>query len=241
MTVVHVTGDDSGACHDGVLTSVLTELQSTGVWRVQMAYSALITAALSGATVRQLSHWRKTGLLEPEYQTPTRVFYSYQDLVALRTFVYLRETLSLQKIRRAVNNLRKLGELEHLAKYKLVSHGNSIVLQKDDEDIDLVQHPEQGLLVRFEDVTGPFKTPSGIQVPDLARPAEFVSVNPSVRGGHPVIRGTRVPFDAVSSLINDGIPPEKIMFFYPKVNARAALSAVEFARYVGRFGTAAAA
>ena len=41
-----------------------------------LAYSALMTAALSGATMGQLRHWRSTQLIEPEYRTPNRVFYS---------------------------------------------------------------------------------------------------------------------------------------------------------------------
>lgn len=205
-----------------------------------MAYSALMAAALSGATVRQLSHWRRTSLIGAEHQTPTRVFYSYRDIVALRAFVYLRESLSLQKIRRAVENLRDLGELEHLSAYRLVAYGSSIVVKKDEEDLDLVAVPGQQV-IRFSDVVRPFETEIGREVRDLQRPAEHVSVNPSVRGGHPVISGTRVPFEAVSSLVQDGVPAEQIQLFYPKVTPDAARSAVDFSRYVSGFGPAAAA
>jgi uncharacterized protein (DUF433 family) len=205
-----------------------------------MAYSPLMAAALSGATVRQLGHWRRTSLIEAEYRTPTRVFYSYRDIVALRTFVYLRESLSLQKIRRAVGTLRNLGESEHLSQYRLVAHGSTVVLRKDDEDVDLVHVPGQTFLIRLSDMARPFETQVGTYVRDLEQPTEYVSVDPQIRGGHPVISGTRVPFDAVSSLVQDGVPAEQISLYYPGVTAEAARSAVEFSQYVSGFEALAA-
>lgn len=69
-----------------------------------MAYAPTMAAALSGATINQLRHWRnaqtKSGpLLMPEVSISPRVFYSFRDLLALRTFVRLRQNASLQKIR----------------------------------------------------------------------------------------------------------------------------------------------
>ncbi|MGH2393840.1 MAG: DUF433 domain-containing protein, partial [Candidatus Limnocylindria bacterium] len=79
-----------------------------------MAFSPAMTAALSGATVRQLGYWRKAGrrgtLLVPEISVEPLVLYSFRDVVALRSFVYLRRSHSLQAIRKAVNSLRQLGE-----------------------------------------------------------------------------------------------------------------------------------
>jgi hypothetical protein len=78
-----------------------------------------------------------------------------------------RETLSLQRIRKAVGNMRSLGEPEHLSRYRLVSQGGTIVLLDDAEDIDLVSQPGQ-TLARFEDIARPFETQEGQQVRDLA-------------------------------------------------------------------------
>src|SRR5664280_727206 len=54
-----------------------------------------LQAALSGASVRQLSYWRLAKsdepLLAPEFHEPrSRVSYSFRDAVALRAFVFLR-------------------------------------------------------------------------------------------------------------------------------------------------------
>jgi hypothetical protein len=59
--------------------------------------------------------------------------YSFQDVLALRTFVRLREHASLQKIRGAIGNLRDIGEGGHLASYRLVSDssGNIQLVTED--------------------------------------------------------------------------------------------------------------
>jgi uncharacterized protein (DUF433 family) len=136
--------------------------------------------------------------------------------------------------------LRDLGESEHLSQYRLEAYGNSIVLVKDYEDVDLVKAPGQTLLIRLDEVARPFETPVGQRVRDLEQPAEYVTINPQVRGGQPVISGTRVPFDAVSSLVRDGIPADKIKLFYPTVTTEAARSAVDFSDYVSEFEATAA-
>ena len=200
----------------------------------------MMTAALTGATIRQLRHWRNTRLLEPEYSTGTRVFYSYRDIVALRTFVYLRETHSLQKIRKAITGLRSLGQPGHLSRYRLVSQGSTIVLTEDAEDVDLLNKPGQ-TLARFDDIARPFDTRDGVRIRDLAQPTAHISIDPETQGGHPVIAGTRVPFEAVASLVADGVPAEDIKLFYPTVTTAAARSAVEFADYVSGFDQVAAA
>ncbi|MET9818235.1 hypothetical protein [Streptomyces sp. NPDC006355] len=99
-----------------------------------MSYEPKLAAALSGATLRQLSHWRrasgpKGAVLVPEISSERPILYSYRDVVALRICVQLREEASLQKIRRALNTLREdLGEWEHLSSYKLVAGPDTIYL-----------------------------------------------------------------------------------------------------------------
>jgi DNA-binding transcriptional MerR regulator len=65
-----------------------------------MAYEPRIASALSGATRSQLDYWRRQELLVPEVSATRPVLFSFRDLIALRTFVYLREQRPLQTIRR---------------------------------------------------------------------------------------------------------------------------------------------
>jgi uncharacterized protein (DUF433 family)/DNA-binding transcriptional MerR regulator len=198
-----------------------------------MAYEPQVTAALTGATLGQLTYWRKTGLLVPELSEARPLLYSFRDLIALRTAVYLRTDRSLQAIRKALHTLQNIGESAHLSSYRLVSQGRkSIALVRDDGAVDLVEKPGQSLtVVKLGDLFQSFPL-DDVEVPNLLHPRRRISVDPQVRGGHPVVAGTRVPFELVASLVRDGVPPEKVADFYPSVTAAAARDAADFADYV---------
>lgn len=203
-----------------------------------MAYSTRMAAALSGATMGQLRSWRqdrgKGPILRPELSA-NPALYSFRDVVALRAFAVLRQDVSLQKVRKALATLKKFGEVEHLSAYKLVAEGDSIVLVEDDRAIDLVRHPGQRVIATLADIFEEFAPRPGVVIPRLDRPKQHVTVDPETQGGQPVITGTRVPFDAVAELVEDGIPPEKIADYYPGVSAEAAREAASFALYVNSY------
>ncbi|MEV5709442.1 DUF433 domain-containing protein [Actinoallomurus sp. NPDC052274] len=205
-----------------------------------MAYSTRMAAALSGATVGQLRTWRQDRgngpILRPEL-TAKPALYSFRDVLALRAFAQLRQDVSLQKIRKALANLKKIGEVDHLSSYSLVADGDSIVLVgADDHATDLVKRPGQRVIATMADILQEFAPRAGVVVPHLLHPKQHVSVDPETQGGQPVITGTRVPFNVVAELMEDGIPPEKIADYYPGVTADAARDAASFALYVDSYG-----
>lgn len=205
-----------------------------------MTYEPKLAAALSGATLRQLAHWRRAvpgreAILVPEISAQRPILYSFRDVVALRICVKLRADSSLQSIRKALDTLRKdLRELEHLSRYRLVSDGGTIYLADEEHAVDLVRR--RGNLVMYEmvDVLAPFYR-DGRQIPALLEPRPNLRVDPEVRGGEPVIKGTRVPASDVAALVRDGISPERIADFYPNVSADAASEARDFADYVDSY------
>ncbi|MEV7357292.1 MULTISPECIES: DUF433 domain-containing protein [unclassified Kitasatospora] len=205
-----------------------------------MSYEPKLAAALSGATLRQLSHWRRaTGergaVLVPEISTSRPILYSFRDVVALRVCVRLREEASLQKIRRALSTLREgLDEGEHLSAYRLVAGGDTIYLADPDHAVDLVRSKGNVVIHDMVDVLAPFYR-GGRRIPDLLEPRPHVSIDPAVRGGEPVVEGTRIPATEVAALLRDGVPPEQIGDYYPGVTAEAARDAADFADYVDSY------
>lgn len=205
-----------------------------------MAYDPKLAAALSGATLRQLAHWRNAGasrgaVLIPEVSGRRPVLYSFRDVVALRTCVKLRNHASLQKIRRALDTLRgDLKEREHLSSYTLVADAGTIYMAAPDQAVDLVRKKANVVIHEMVDVLQPFYR-DGRHIPSLLQPRVHVTVDPAIRGGVPVIEGTRVPYDEVAALLRDGVPPERISDYYPSVTAPAALDAVDFADYVDSY------
>lgn len=136
----------------------------------------------------QLRHRRslRTGpLLAPEIAAAPQAFYLFRDLLALRTFVHLREHASLQKIRAAIGNLRDLGEVAHLASYRLVSDvAGNIQLVTEKDAVDLVRNSgQQQILVVMGDVIEAFPARAGVVVPHLLQPREHLTEDPRRRAG----------------------------------------------------------
>ena len=211
------------------------------MYRRGVAYPSDLAATLSGASVRQLAYWRRPNaagerLLVPELRQASRpLLYSFRDVIALRTFVYLRGEHSLQKVRKAVSTMRDLGNRDHLASYHLAATPPSIVwVDETGTGTDLVRKPGHRMLdVTLADVVASFDAPER-RVVDLFRPRERVEVDPEVCGGYPVVEGTRVLYDQVASLVRDGVPADRVADYYPGVTAEAATDAASLADEVAR-------
>jgi uncharacterized protein (DUF433 family)/DNA-binding transcriptional MerR regulator len=203
-----------------------------------VAYPSYLAATLSGASLRQLQYWREQKLMPPELGRSGdrgRVLYSFRDVVALRTFVFIRQSHSLQSIRKALGTLRDLGNREHLSQYTLVPDGDEIVLVRDTDLVALSNRPGQGVATFMRDIYEPFENMQGVWVVDLLRPRDLVEVDPAVHGGYPVIAGTRVQYDLVASLVEDGVPPVEIEGYYTSVSAEAARDAASFSEIVAGY------
>jgi uncharacterized protein (DUF433 family) len=206
-----------------------------------VAFPVRIASVLTGATVRQLAYWRQrtqsaSPLLVPEGKRSGRYLYSWADVVALRSIVYLRQEKSLPRIRRAVATLRSLEaqEWSHLAAYRLISTPSSILVRTPaGQLLDLDRQPGTVLEeILMQDVLESFETQDGRQVPALGRPRSRIVVDPAILGGYPTIAGTRVPFDVVAALARDELEPDEIAEVYPSVDREAIGDAVSFAEQV---------
>jgi uncharacterized protein (DUF433 family) len=197
-----------------------------------MAFTIPLTIKLSGATKSQLAHWRRTGVLEPEVESRHRpLLYSYRDLVALRSFAHLRQKVSLQLIRKALNSLLSMDMFEHPAAYTFVTDGKRISLAESQEaQIDLTKQPGTPTFFTLEDVLSAFENKSGDLIPDLRHPTAHIEIDQDRLGGWPTIVGTRVPYDEIADLIGDGtVSPERVAYYYPGISAAQARDALRFA------------
>lgn len=200
-------------------------------------YTASLTAALGGVTQRQLAHWRngRRPLLVPEANHGRSIRYSFRDLVAIRTMGALRTGFPLQRIRTAVAHLQRLDDVEHLSRYRLVGDGRTIVWAAGDELVDLLARPGQRVLITMHDVLDAFVGWTGATIVPLRRPKPGVSIDPLVLGGFPVVEDTRIPYDTIAGLADDGLDTAAIRFFYPTVTRTGVEGAVAFDDYVASY------
>jgi uncharacterized protein (DUF433 family) len=170
-----------------------------------VTFSPKLAAALSGATLGELARWRRTGVLVPEISAERPVLYSFRDVVAVRICIKLGGDVPLRRVRQALDVVG--------------------------DDLDLLSGAVAVVDVVVQDVPEPFDR-GDRRVPALLRPRDHVRVDPGIRGGEPVIEGTRVPYGDIAGLLRDGVPAERISEFYPGVTAEAARDAADLAEYV---------
>lgn len=124
-------------------------------------FSADQASRYTGCTAHQLRYWDRISLVKPSVQATggrpgVKRLYSFRDLVSLRVIKSLLDGgMSLQRIRKAIEFLRKKAGLEqHLSDLKLVTDGNSIfqIARNDGEILDALRQGQMSFFLAIDDV-----------------------------------------------------------------------------------------
>jgi DNA-binding transcriptional MerR regulator len=128
---------------------------------VDQSFTAEQACRLTQCTHHQLRYWDRVGLVKPSVQATggrpgVRRLYSFRDLVALRVVrTLLVNGMSLQRVRRAWDYLRREGEMEnHLAEVKLVTDGQTIFFVSSDEGeiMDALRQGQMAFFVAIDEI-----------------------------------------------------------------------------------------
>lgn len=199
-----------------------------------MAFPLNLTSALTGASISQLRRWSRGDLLVPEDRQHRPMLYSFRDLIALRTIVFLRNETSLQRVRRALSNLDVIDMTEHPSAYTFATDGRTIgvVDEMNGQVVDLVRSPGQTSDLSLASAFEKFTTKSGRAVSSFLQPRPRIAVSPRRMGGWPTVQGTRITYDAIADLVdNRTIFPADVPSYYP-VELADVEDALDFAREV---------
>lgn len=93
-------------------------------------YSIKDVAQIFGFEASRLRYWAQTGFVNPSVRRNGRMYYTFQDLVAVRTAKGLLDAgLSMQRVRKALESLRTLlPDVAHPAsKMRICSDGETVV------------------------------------------------------------------------------------------------------------------
>lgn len=128
---------------------------------MEQAFTAEQACRLSNCTYHQLRYWDRVDLIRPSIQGTggrpgVRRLYSFRDLIALRVVRSLLDNgMSLQRVRRAWDYLRREGEMDgHLSDVKLVTDGQTIfrVSSDDGELMDALREGQLAFFVAIDEI-----------------------------------------------------------------------------------------
>ncbi len=110
------------------------------------SYSRRQVTAITGLSCRQLSYWRKKGLIVPQgYTAGGHTRYSFSDLIALRTAKRLLDArISLQSFRKSLQSLtRYLPNSDRpLVELSLVVTGDVMLVSQGERAFDALSGQE---------------------------------------------------------------------------------------------------
>ena len=124
-------------------------------------FTAEQASRFTGCTAHQLRYWDRISLVKPSVQSTggrpgVRRLYSFRDLIGLRVIRSLLEGgMSLQRVRRAIEYLRrKAGLEEHLSEVKLVTDGQSVfkICRNDGEILDALKEGQMAFFLAIDDI-----------------------------------------------------------------------------------------
>jgi uncharacterized protein (DUF433 family) len=206
---------------------------------VVAAYSEEQIGRMVGLTKSRLRYWARTEFFKPSFveedgRLPYSRFYSFKDVVALRTLEMLRvrNGVPLQHLRKVADSLAHMKD-------ELWSRASLFVLDKK----VLVVDPEFGQ--PQEIVSGQYvlRIPLSDVIEDTrndilalrSRPANTVghlSRNRSIARNALVVSGTRIPVGSVLRLHEDGYTVDQIIAEYPDLTPEDIEAALTHGRHI---------
>lgn len=198
---------------------------------LERAFTAERVLQLTGLSKRQLQYWEDTGLIRPSLSRPDARgrgrprLYDFRDLVELRMAARLRQSVSLQVIRRVRDHLRSLDYATPLAELHFeVVDGDLVFVEAG--TVRQGRRPEQVVIA----VTVPLpaiveELQEQIARLDVRRVGE-VERRRGALGGKPLIAGTRIAVATVQRLVDEGLGADRICELYPDLTAEDISAAV---------------
>src|SRR6266542_2864351 len=110
-----------------------------------VGYRGVTACHAAGISYRQLDYWARTGLVVPSVRdasgSGTQRLYSFRDIVVLKVVKRLLDAgVSLQNIRKAIDTLAALQQVDDLAGITLISDGTTVYeCRSPEEVVDLLQ------------------------------------------------------------------------------------------------------
>lgn len=206
-------------------------------------YTTRQVSRLTGTPIGTLYEWRKRGIFRPSLQFMERGLladegYSYYDVTMIRILKALRDRkLDFDSVGKALRHMfERLGPPdEGWTNERVYIVNNHIYVDRDDawQATDATQFGQKVAEVLFGDLFDELREleeGASIIVPTQFR--RYVQINPTVRGGEPVVWGTRVPTSVLRTMLKKYKSTDKLAELYKPISKDAIEKAIEYERYL---------
>lgn len=169
-------------------------------------YTSRIAARIARIRYQNFQAWAKANLLRPPYEIPkgkkAEHIYTYYDLLLIRLIRRLREKgFRTTKIKKALDVIRIMqgGDTYAWTRATIAIYGDLIVAilpeKPEWNPIAASKGPQKMEVVFFPELIEELKKEL---LPDRFK---YIEINPTILGGTPVIKGTRIATSVVYNLI----------------------------------------
>lgn len=191
-------------------------------------YTLPEAARISKVPESTVRYWAQTSLIVPTHSTGRPKLYSFadlRDLVVCRTLK--AQGAGVRAIRRALEYVRRADDIQRLA------HAGFGVTEAG----ELFYEPAATEAVRPDRKGQRFWIDMGQTYRELGavgtdvrelHPHDRVVIDPRVRGGTPVVHGTRIPTRLLWELAQDGASTAEIVRDYPALEAADVEAAIKY-------------
>ena len=163
-------------------------------------YTATEVGRLAGVSARRIGSWSRYGII-PRVSTRPKV-YSYADAgEAVLVRYLLDQKIPTKQIREIVENLREQYGQWPLAAAPLEHDGPFVVVREGDRIFFSALNAEQkviaGTLINLQAVRDALSHGGWVA---YKHPRQHIEVDPDLHSGQPVVRGSRLPTEAVAEI-----------------------------------------
>lgn len=192
------------------------------VGNVVAAFSEEQVERMVGLSKGRLRYWARTGFFAPSYteedgRLPYSRFYSFKDIVALRTLEMLRvqNNVTLQHLRKVAEKLSHLRNDLWTKTTLYVVNRKVVLVNPETGNAQEVVSGQYVLGIPLAKIIG--DTSADVNAFKKRRPGTLgiITKSRAVARNAPVVAGTRIPVGAIVRLTEDGYTAQQIIDEYP--------------------------
>ena len=204
------------------MTTMPQDDLALGVGNLIAAFSEEQIERIVGLSKGRLRYWARTEFFSPSFiegneRLPYSRFYSFKDMVALRTLEMLRvqNAVPLQHLRQVAKKLAHLKDALWTQTTLFVANRKVVIVNPETGRPEEVLTGQYVLSIPLAKVIEDTKRDV---IAFRSRPAETlgqITRTRAIAHNSPIVAGTRIPVAAIVRLVEDGYSVEQVIEEYP--------------------------